>query len=310
MASYLVTGGAGFIGSHLCEALVEKKHTVYVLDNLSTGKLKNIHEKVNFIEGDIRDYLLLLDLMSKVDGCFHLAAIASVMQSNEHPLQAHEINLTGTLNVIECTRALNNKQKNIPVVFASSSAVYGNNQTLPNQEDGLTIPISNYGAQKLCGEYYGKFTNNLYATPFTALRLFNVYGARQTLESDYSGVITIFIKNLIAGFPITFYGDGEQARDFIYVKDVVRFFIRAMETSTDSMRIYNVCSGKKTSIHTIANILGEILKIKPDIIIEPHRIGDILYNYGSPTLAKNELDILAEYSLESGLTKLLEEFQQ
>lgn len=300
MATYLVTGGAGFIGSHLCDELV-KKNKVYVFDNISTGRRANLPEGVELIEGDIRNYSQLEEAMSKVDGCFHLSAMVSIPLCNEDLLGTHEVNLTGTLNVIESSRALSKASKLIPIVFASTCAVYGDNPNLPNTEDGLTIPVSIYAASKLAGEYYGRFANEIYKVPFTALRLFNVYGTRQDLESSYSGVIPIFLNALMNGRPCIYYGDGSHSRDFISIKDLVRFFIRAMETSTDKMRIYNACTGRGTDVRTIAKLLSQILNKKLVVEHRPAKIGDIKHSLGCPLLAERELKLVASLSIESGL---------
>lgn len=223
MARYLVTGGAGFIGSHLCELLLAEKHTVCILDCLSSGRRENIPTNAEFIQGDIEDRALLTEIMSDVDGCFHLAAIASVPACNQDWLNAHQVNLTNTLNIVDSARG-NSKRKSVPVVFASSAAVYGNNTDLPLTESSITQPISIYGVNKLCCEYYLRVASELFQVPCTCLRLFNVYGPRQLADSSYSGVITRFINNINQDQPLTIYGTGEQTRDFICVTDVARFF--------------------------------------------------------------------------------------
>lgn len=309
MGAYLVTGGAGFIGSHLCEELL-KEHKVTVLDNLSTGSLENVPKDVQFIQGDVGDCPLLEEVMAQVDGCFHLAAVVSIPLCNEDLLNAHAVNLTGTLNILKSAQNLSKKGKKIPVVFASSSAVYGDSQTLPHEEkNSPTVPISAYGLAKLGSEYYGRFVHELYGVPFTALRLFNVYGIRQKLDSIYSGVISIFLHALLQDKPCIFYGDGEQTRDFVFVKDVVQFFIKAMDTSSDSMRVYNVCTGKSTTIQTIARVLSQVIDKKLVIAFKPQKIGDIRHSIGSPLLAQNELGILAQTPIELGLRSLVKDVQ-
>lgn len=306
MATYLVTGGAGFIGSHLCDELV-KNHQVYVLDNLSTGSVNNLPKGVQFIEGDITDYAQLESLMSKVDGCFHLAALVSVPLCNNDFFATHAINLTGTLNVLESAKVMAKKSKMIPVVFASSSAVYGDSQALPNEESGQTIPISVYAASKLCSEYYGRYANEISKVPFTGLRLFNVYGARQRLDSSYSGVISIFLNALLQGKPCIIYGDGKQSRDFIFVKDVVQFFIRAMQIQSQQAHVYNVCTGQSTDIKTLTTLLSQILHKPLQIDYQAARLGDILHSLGNPALAAQELGMVATTSIEMGLQQLVAE---
>ncbi|VEB33211.1 NAD-dependent epimerase/dehydratase [Legionella sainthelensi] len=304
MDTYLVTGGAGFIGSHLCDQLV-KSSKVYVLDNLSTGCKENLPKEVVFIEGDICDYKLVKELMEQVDGCFHLAALVSVPLCNEDILQAHEINLSATVNILKTASELSRLSKFVPIVFASSCAVYGNSSHFPIKEDDPLLPISIYANTKLSGEYYGRFISEIYKFPFTALRLFNVYGARQKLDSPYSGVISIFLNNLLNDNPCAFYGSGEQSRDFVYVEDVILFFIKAMETSKHAARTYNVCSGKNIKIKTIAHLLSHELKKELVTIHKPPKIGDVEYSLGDPFLAGEELGIFATTSVESGLKSLV-----
>lgn len=304
MARYLVTGGAGFIGSHLCELLLAENHQVCILDSLISGATENIPHGAEFIQGSLNDRVLLSGLMDRVDGCFHLAAIASVPLCNEHWLHAHRINLTNTLKIIESARG-SDKRKPIPIVFASSAAVYGNNETLPLKENSVTKPISVYGINKLSSEYYFSVASELFKIPCTVLRLFNVYGPRQRPDSSYSGVITRFIDNLTKGLPLTIYGTGEQTRDFIYVSDVARFFLRAMETNRNSMRCLNVCRGQEVSIVQVGETLYHIFQRTPDIQFEPSKPGDILHSRGCPDLAHQELGIQAEISLETGLKLLV-----
>ncbi len=300
MAHYLVTGGAGFIGSHLCEALLAANHTVNVLDNLSSGRLENLPTGARLMIGDIQDRALVNDLLSEVDGCFHLAAIASVPLCNEDWLAAHQVNLTGTLQIIEAARA-----NTVPVVFASSAAVYGDSQELPLRETAHISPISIYGLNKLACEDYARIASQLFQLPCTALRLFNVYGPRQSPNSSYSGVITVFLNQLLADRSLTIYGKGDQTRDFIYVADIVRFFITAMQTSRPGLRVYNACSGHSTSIQAIADCLAQILQKHPELIYQPPKLGDIYHSLGNPELAKRELGIVAETSWEEGLKQLV-----
>lgn len=303
MDTYLVTGGAGFIGSHLCDELI-KTSKVYVLDDLSTGFRANLPKGVELVEGDICDYPLVEELMSKADGCFHLAAMVSVPLCNDDVVKAHQINLTGTLNVLKSAYKLS-KPKPIPVVFASSCAVYGNCRNLPIKETAELIPISIYATTKLACEYYGRFINELYQLPFTALRLFNVYGPRQVLDSSYSGVISVFLNALLHDQPCIFFGSGKQSRDFIFVKDVVQFFMNAMLTSTDKVRIYNVCTGRSTEIKSIAGLLSQILGKELKVDHQPPKIGDIMDSLGNPLLAEEELALSAQIPIELGLSNLV-----
>lgn len=305
MATYLVTGGAGFIGSHLCEALLAQHHHVVVIDNLSTGQLTNLPNGVEFIQGDIRDRELLDSLMPRMDGCFHLAAIASVVVCNDDWLTAHEVNVTGTLIIIDSARNAASLRQPIPVVFASSAAVYGASQQLPLQETQPPQPISIYGITKLCCEYYAQIGSTLHHVPCTALRLFNVYGPRQTPNSSYSGVITQFVHKLRNNQPLTIYGDGGQTRDFIYVGDVVQFFCAAMASAQQGFRIFNVCSGARTAVKDIASCLSSVLHVNPTITTEPTRTGDIYHSVGCPELAAQTLQLRAHTALQQGLEALV-----
>ncbi len=304
MARYLVTGGAGFIGSHLCETLLDENHSVRVLDNLSSGHKENLPTKIELIKGDLADKALLDNLMSDVDGCFHLAALASVVTCNQDWLKAHKINLTNTLQVIDCARG-NHLRKPIPVVFASSAAVYGDSLHFPIKESDPAMPISVYGVNKLCCEYYTRIASELFQVPCTGLRLFNVFGPRQSPDSSYSGIITRFLYKLQKHEPLTIYGSGEQTRDFIFVKDVARFFLAAMQKTSKQMKIYNVCSGRSTSINQLAEILQMLYRKKLDIHFEPDRVGDIKKSLGNPELASKELGVKAEVSIAEGLKELL-----
>jgi UDP-glucose 4-epimerase len=226
---YLVTGGAGFVGSHIADALIERGHQVVVLDNLSSGHRENLADviaRIEFIEGDIRDPETCLKAAEGCDGIFHEAALVSVPDSINRPRDNHDINITGTLNILEAAR----KQGVKRVVFASSAAVYGDNPDLPKREDMLPEPKSPYALAKLTGEYYLKVYAECYGLETVALRYFNVFGSRQDPSSMYSGVISIFSERIKKGLPITIYGDGRQTRDFVNVRDVVSANLLAMTT--------------------------------------------------------------------------------
>lgn len=306
MANYLITGGAGFIGSHLAEALLAANHQVTVLDNLSTGEVKNIPEGAKFCEGSILDQELLREILAQVDGCFHLAAIVSVPICDQDWLNAFQVNVAGTLAVMYQALKQQNGVKTVPVVFASSAAIYGNNQHFPLKEKETPTPISSYGLHKTDCENYAALANQLFQLPITALRLFNVYGARQRADSSYAGVITKFSNNLAQQQPIVIFGDGSQTRDFIYVKDVVRFFIQAMDTSTTNLRIFNACTGKSTSVLEIAKILCEIYGVDFAPVFEAPRLNDIYRSLGSCHKSKQELGITAHTSIKEGLRQSLQ----
>ena len=304
MGSYLVTGGCGFIGSHLVDALWRRGHNVRIIDDLSTGKLAHKPPAVEFIRGDIAEPSIVTEAMRGVDGCFHLAAVASVERGNSDWLGTHRTNLTGTLTVFNAARGTN-PEKPVPIVFASSAAVYGANANIPLSEKDVPRPLSAYGADKLGCELYGTVAGHVHRVPSCGLRLFNVYGPRQDSTSPYSGVICIFCDRLKAGPEITVYGDGRQTRDFIYVGDVIRGLLMAMEHCSPAGDIFNICTGVATAIRDLAKIIGDILGIKPDMSFAPSRPGDIYTSLGNPSKAWRSLGFAAETGLIAGLERTL-----
>lgn len=309
MSSYLVTGGCGFIGSHLVDALILDQHHVLVLDNLSTGKIENLNPKAEFIQSDILEADVITKLMREVDGCFHLAAVASVIQCQQEWFRGHMVNQSGTLQVFNAARWGRNGQP-IPVVYTSSAAVYGNSNQLPLTEDMKVNPISAYGVDKLGCELHAAVAREVYQVPNIGLRLFNVYGPRQDSNNPYSGIISIFLKHIRHGRPITIYGNGLQSRDFIYVRDVIRFFIASMEilqrSQTLKNYVFNVCSGFPYTINGLVKLLAEICHLPFNIIYEKAREGDIIQSLGSNQRALAELSIKAEYTLKDGLLELID----
>ena len=297
---YLVTGGCGFIGSHLCDALIELGHDVTVLDNLSTGFRKNLSDKAELIVADVSDHDAVLNAMKDKDGCFHLAAVASVEQSNIDWAGTHAINQTGSINVFDGARA-NKKRGAVPVVYASSAAVYGDNATLPLSEKAAPTPISAYGADKLGSELHARVAWINHGIPTIGMRFFNVYGPRQNPKSPYSGVISIFIDKILAKAPVTIYGNGGQTRDFVYVGDVVRHLVRSMSRATENAEIYNVCTGHSTSILQLAKTLFVVSGTTPKIEFKAARTGDIFTSLGLPKKAQDGLNIEAKVELGKGL---------
>lgn len=301
VAKYLVTGGAGFIGSHLVDKLIESGNEVVVLDNLSTGLRSNVHQDAELIVGDVRDDTLLEVLMPGMSGCFHLAAVASVQACQEQWAESHATNLTGSINVYAaCVHA-----GNVPVVYASSAAVYGEVGQTAIHEDCPKQPLTAYGADKLgCEQHaYTAYLNHGLAN--TGLRFFNVYGPRQNPKSPYSGVISKFIDNALCDEPITIFGDGEQSRDFIYVGDVVNHLITAMK-KVDGAHVLNVCTGESTNINELANLLTHLIKTHTEIRYQPARDGDIKFSLGDNSLAKAELQLSKETDLNQGLNKTID----
>lgn len=301
---YLVTGGCGFIGSHLVDLLISDGHAVRVLDNLSSGKRELIPSSVELVVGDVADQPMVRRCMEGVDGCFHLAAVASVQRSVEDWVGTHRTNLTGTIAVFDAARARNGLPAR-PVVFASSAAVYGASNELPLAETSSTRPVSAYGADKLGSELHAEVAASVFNVPATGLRFFNVYGPRQDPESPYSGVVSIFSNRLRAGLPITIFGDGGQTRDFIFVGDVIRFLRAAMETSVPALRIFNVCSGRATSLLDLVATLGEIVARTPRILHEKPRSADIRHSLGDPAVARLSLGVAVQTTLRDGLRATL-----
>jgi UDP-glucose 4-epimerase len=300
MATYLVTGGCGFIGSHLADALIAAGHSVRILDDLSTGKLANKPQKADFIRGDVTDERKVAKAMSQIDGCFHLAAIASVERSNLDWIGTHRTNLTGAITVFDAARRAK-AAGSVPVVYASSAAVYGDNANIPLAETEAGKPLSAYGADKLGCEQHAFVAGKVHGLPTCGLRFFNAYGPRQDPASPYSGVISIFCNRLKAGQGVTIFGDGQQTRDFIFVGDVVRALLAAMERVSAEGNVYNVCTGRRTSVldlvHTIAGILGTT--VSPNF--SPARAGDIRASLGDPLRACQELKFEAQTDLRTGL---------
>ncbi|CAK0756880.1 Epimerase [Azospirillaceae bacterium] len=281
MAKYLVTGGCGFIGSHLVELLLSRGHSVSVIDDLSTGKLSNIPDGVPVTIGDVADPNLIAQAMEGHDGCFHLAAVASVEKSREQWLETNHANLVGSIAVFDAARRVGGGRR-VPVIYASSAAVYGNNANIPLEESAERRPLSAYGADKLACELHAVVADHVHGVPTVGFRFFNVYGPRQDPKSPYSGVISIFADRISRGEPIMIFGDGEQVRDFVNVGDVVRVLVAAMEAPPPGSPVFNVCTGRGTSIKQLAAILGDLTGRNPQIGYAPARPGDIARSIGSP----------------------------
>jgi UDP-glucose 4-epimerase len=268
----LVTGGAGFIGSNIVDLLLEKGCKVTVFDNLSTGYIHNINpEKVNFIEGDVRDFELLLEATKNIDVIFHLAASIGNKKSIENPILDSEINVLGTLNVLECARKNNVKT----IVYSSSAAIFGELNTISIDENHKLNPDSPYGVSKLSAEKHLLCYGKLYDIKVVGLRYFNVFGKRQRFD-EYGNVIPIFAERLINNEPLTIFGNGEQTRDFVNVKDVANANYIAAVNSPKS-NVYNIGSGHNITINKLAKMLLQIAKSSVTLNYGPHRKGDVLH---------------------------------
>ncbi|MHC4914471.1 MAG: NAD-dependent epimerase/dehydratase family protein [Planctomycetota bacterium] len=300
---YLVTGGAGFIGSHICEELLAAGHEVRVLDNLSSGYERNIVGlDVEFVQADVRDAEAVSAAAEEVDGIFHDAALVSVPESVEKPLENDAINVTGTLNVLLAARQRGVRR----AVLASSAAVYGNDPELPKREDMLPEPVSPYALGKVAGEYYMRVFAELYGVQTVSLRYFNVFGPRQDPSSMYSGVISKFVDVLGTGGTPTVFGDGEQTRDFVYVKDVVAANLLAMSSGRVGRgEVFNVGTGKRTSLLELIAALAAIFgrEVRPTFADE--RAGDIRHSVSDISRARDLLGYEPRATLEEGLRALI-----
>ena len=253
MAKCLVTGGAGFIGSNLVDALIERGDEVIIIDNLLTGKRENVNPKANFYEVDIRDLDAIKPLFKGVDYVFHLAAFPRVQPSIEDPITSHDINLNGTLNVLVAARDAGVRK----FIYSASSSAYGNQEKMPLSEDMPAYPISPYGLQKYKGELYARLFSDIYDLPTVSLRYFNIYGPRQSLEGAYALVIAIFTRQRLAGEPMTIVGDGEQSRDFTSVLDTVQANILAAESDkVGKGEVINIGRGQNYSVNELAKMIG------------------------------------------------------
>ena len=298
---YLVTGGCGFIGSHLTDRLVTLGHEVRVLDNLSSGRHVNVAPQVETIIGDIRDERLVRDVMCGVEGCFHLAAVASVSRCNEDPIATHCTNLTGTLNVLRAAAEAGAAR----IVYASSAAVYGANPDMPLGEASAVAPLSVYGADKLACELHARVATHLHGLSTVGLRLFNIYGPRQDAASPYAGVISIFADRMRRQMPITIHGDGEQVRDFVYVEDAVDMLVVAMAEDRGGAILCNLCTGRGTSILALANLLADIVHEDFRIIFAPLRACDLRVSIGDPRRADEIYGVVPGTRLRDGLSRLI-----
>ncbi len=300
MAKYLVTGGAGFIGSHIAEALAGRGDEVRVLDDLSTGKRENlagIAGHVEFLEGDIRDLATCRRAVEGARTVFHQAALASVVRSVADPILADAINVRGTLNMLVAARDAGVRG----FVLASSSAVYGDDPASPKVEGREGKPLSPYGVGKLVDEKYAQVFHALHGLKTVALRYFNVYGPRQDPHSEYSAVIPLFIDRMLRGERPTIYGDGEQSRDFVYVGDVVRANLAAADTDAAAGEVFNVAGGRGTTVNGLLAAVNAALGTGLEAVYAPPRPGDILHSTADISKARRLLGFSPRWPFEDGL---------
>lgn len=307
MKRYLVTGGAGFIGSHIAEELMERGHKVRIVDNFLTGKRENIAsflDKIELIEGDIRDFNLCKRASDGVDFVLHQAALPSVPRSIEDPLMTNEINIKGTLNLLLASRDAGVKK----FVFASSSSVYGDDQRLPKKEGEEGAPLSPYAISKLVGEMYCQVFSQIYSLSTVCLRYFNIFGPRQDPYSQYSAVIPNFINKMVKGESPTIFGDGEQSRDFTYVANVVEANKLAVEAKDVSGEILNIACGERTTVNSLVIEINQILKKDIKAIYDKLRPGDVMHSYADISEAENVLKYKPLVSFTEGLKRTIHKY--
>ena len=308
MGFYLVTGGGGFIGSHLVDQLLLRGHRVRVADDYSTGRRENLaqHRDLDIVEGDLADQAVAARAVSGVEVVLHQAAIPSVPRSVKDPLTSHRANLDATLTVLVAARDAGVRR----VVFAGSSSVFGDTPTLPKREDMPTRPKSPYALQKLVGEQYHRMFTELYGLETVTIRYFNVFGPRQDPSSTYSGVISLFIKALQAGKSPTIYGDGEQTRDFTYVANVVDGVLRAATTPAATGGVFNVATGRRVSVNRLFQTLRDLVGANVEPEYEPAREGDVRDSQADITLARHVLGYTPLVEFEEGLRRTVEWYKE
>ncbi len=305
MKQYLVTGGAGFIGSHIVRALVEREESVRVLDNFSSGKQENLEDlqnakngsQVEILNGDLRDRLEIEQAVRGVDIIFHEAAFVSVPESMSKPQECFDVNISGTITLFEAARKAGVHR----IVIASSAAVYGDSDILPLKEETSPRPLSPYALSKRVNEMLAELYTQSFKLQVCALRYFNVYGPRQRPDSMYAAAVPIFIKCLREKRAVTILGDGGQTRDLIYVGDVVRANLIASEHPAAAGHIFNICTGKETRILDLLEVLNELYPDPPKPVFSDPRTGDIYKSYGDPAKANKIIGFTAETSLAAGL---------
>jgi UDP-glucose 4-epimerase len=308
MSLCLVTGGAGFIGSHLVDGLLEEGNSVRVIDNLSTGDLANlahVRSRIEIIEGDITNEESVRSAMRNVEYVFHQAALASVPRSVADPVGTNRVCVDGTLNVLLAARDAKVKR----VVYAASSSAYGASPTLPKRETDLTLPLSPYAVAKLAAEHYCAAFTEVYGLETVRLRYFNIFGPRQPPDSPYAAVIPLFFEAMLAGKSPMIYGDGQQSRDFTYVADAVQANLRASKAPKASGKVYNVACGSRTSLLELVTKINSLLGTTLEPIHQPPRPGDVKHSQADIAPAQTDLGYVPKVDIEQGLRKCLEYYR-
>ena len=296
----LVTGGGGFIGSHLVDLLLKREHLITVLDNFSTGKYSNLpqnHPHLQIIEGDIRDAATVFQAAEGCDAIVHLAAVASVQASVDDPIGTHAVNLVGTVNLLEAAKLHTINR----FVFASSAAIYGNTEILPVSETTPLSPLTPYAVDKLASEYYIDFYRRQYGLSPVVFRFFNIFGPRQDPSSPYSGVISIFMQRAINDLPMTVFGEGEQSRDFVYVADLVQLLSDAVETQKPHHLPMNVGNGLQTDLNQLLDLIRDFSGKQLDVSYTEPRAGDIKHSLADNRAVCEKMNYQNQYSVALGL---------
>jgi len=309
MAVYVVTGGGGFIGSHIVEELLRRNETVKVIDNFSTGKRENIEpfeDDAEIIEADIADAKNLTPFLKGADYVIHQAAIPSVPKSIIDPVKSHHANVNGTLRLLDACRQTGVKR----VVYASSSSLYGDSPTLPKHEGMMPNPLSPYGAQKLFGEIYCQVFTRAYGLETVSLRYFNVFGPRQDASSQYSGVLALFIPAVLQGRRPKIYGDGLQSRDFTYVQNVVEANLLACQVPGAAGQVFNIACGDRITVNAMLQLINKITGKDITPVYEPPRPGDIKHSQADITHARERLGYQPNVSFEEGLRNTIEWYRK
>ena len=308
MSTYVVTGGAGFIGSHLSEELVRRGHHVRVADSLVTGKRSNLDHipGVEFLEGDVSDLTFARKAVEGADYVLHQAALPSVPRSVKDPVTSNRANVDGTLNILVAARDAGVRR----VVFAGSSSAYGNTETSPKHEGMPTSPLSPYALQKVVGEQYLRMFTSLYGLETVTIRYFNVFGPRQDPGSPYSGVISLFATALLDGRQPIIYGDGEQTRDFTYVTNVVDGVLRAVTAPEASGEVINVATSQEISINKLAATLAAVIGTSLPPVYTDARVGDVRHSLADISKAKRLLGYEPEVGLEEGLRRTVDWYRR
>jgi UDP-glucose 4-epimerase len=302
---FLVTGGCGFIGAHLVAALVARGDAVRVLDDLSNGAADVLPAGVELLQGDIADPAMVRRAMEGVVGCFHLAGFASVPQSQRQWLNTHRTNLTGTVNVLDASHR-ERPSNPIPVVYASTAAIYGNHEPALLAERLPARPISSYGADGVGIELHARIARAVHGVPAIGMRLFNVYGPRQSARASYASAVTLFCDAVHHRRPITIFGDGQQTRDFVHVDDAVSALLVAMEHLPLVPEVLNVATGQGISILQLIAEIASLCGIAPEIAFAPARLGDVRHLVGDPARAHDYLGFCATIDLATGLKATLQ----